>query len=162
MSAAQLYIVGGRLLGIYLFMVALASLPSALFSYFAVSASPTATEHGVSAVGMLLAGLLNSVVWATTAAIIIRYFTRRPLDSQITTAFDHVSFFLSAVKLIGLYWMIDSALRSFQIIVSSIGIQNALDLRMGDLIAGIVGIPAGLFVLKFADRIVWRFLVAPP
>ena len=159
MSAAQLYVVGGRLLGIYLLCASLASLPSGVLSYIAVSASPTAAQHDVSAVGTLVAGLLSSCIWVISAVLLIRYFARQPIDNESKATFDQTSFFLSAVKLIGLYWLIDSALRSLQIVASSIGVQNILQYRMGDLIGALVGIPAGLFVMRYAERLVRLFLV---
>ena len=156
MSATQLFAVGGRLLGIYFLVVGLATIPAAVLGYFVVSNVPRAAEHGFTATGTLIAGLCSSGAWSAAALLIIRYFARQPLDSQHETHFDQTSLLVGAVKLIGCYWLVDSMLRSIQIVVSSLGIDNAFYLRLGDLVAGCVGVLVGWLVLRFAEPIVRR------
>ena len=155
-SAAQLFLVGVRLLAIYFLAAALTSIPTALLSYIAAANSSNMAGSGFSAAGVLGGGLSYSAAGAVVGFLLLRHVAKQSLDTQAVALPGHQAIMVSAIQLLGCYWLIDSSLRVVHIVASGIGVENAIVVRSGDLFGYGVGCLAGWFVIKYAERVAQR------
>ena len=150
-SPQQLYVVGGRLMGIYFLSIAVVSVPSAIGGYLW-----TLQESRITQQSFWMMAFLTPLTWAVAGGLTLRYFSKYPVSVQSEDWLITQSLPTTAIELMGFYWFADSAVGAIRVAVSSIGIDGALFLRSGDLISYIAGIPIGWAVIRYASRIADR------
>jgi hypothetical protein len=157
MNAPQLFIVGGRLLGIYFIVSGVASISAAFFPYFYVLSSKSAMEMTSTDPSlMLLTALLHSSTWIAGGALTLRYFAKQKIDVAASSTFHSRSVLLSAIKLFGLYWLIDGLLNGLRTLFSASSISNGMTFHLMSGYLGGWGISAlaGFFIICYAEKIV--------
>ncbi len=157
MSAQQLFIVGGRLMGIFFIVSGVASISAAFFPYFYVLSSKSAMEMvKADPLLMLLTGLMHSAAWIVGGLLILRYFAKQEIEAAVPATVYSRSFFLSATKLLGLYWLIDGTLHFLRTLSSASSTSNGMTFHLmsGDLVGWGISALAGFLTICYAVRIV--------
>ena len=156
MSAAQLFVVGVRLLAIYFLATALTNIPYTIFSYYIASNTQNMSASGFSSIGVLAGGVAYSAACAATGVLVLRHFSKYRLDAQSALLPSHRVLMAALIQLLGCYWLMDSLIRAVQVFASSIGINNTVLLRFGDLVGFFITAIVGWLVIKYAEDIVRR------
>jgi uncharacterized membrane protein len=157
MNAQQLYIVGGRLMGVYFIVSGFASVSAAFFPYFYVLGSASSMEAmKADPLVMLFTGLLHSAAWIIGGFLILRFFGRREIESTPFTTFHSHSFFLSAIKLLGLYWLIDGTINFLRTLSTASTISNGISFHLmsGDLVGWAISALVGFLAIRYAKSVV--------
>lgn len=144
-------------MGVYFIVSDFASVSAAFFPYFYVLGSASAMEMMKSdPLMMLITGLLHSAAWIIGGFLILRFFGKREIESTPSTIFQSQSFFLSAIKLLGLYWLIDGAINFLRTLSTASTISNGLSFHLmsGDLVGWAITAIVGFLAIRYAERLV--------